>query len=104
MPIGINERKIDKRQAQTAVADTAVIVMYCVIRAVSATATSHGTAWLDHNLATTGLANAQSTVLESTSASYDNTSASLIVGISINPGTAGVWTIQSCIAEAINLL
>lgn len=91
--------------AQTAATDTGLFEITVVIRSVQATATSHGVLDFRHFNTTTGLANkAQVQLIQNTSATYDNTSASLIAGISINPGASGVWTFQQITAEAINLL
>jgi hypothetical protein len=80
--------------AQTGVADTGVIIAFATLR-------SHGSGTggvlvagyqLGHALAATGLAVQPAYGQSGVSAGFDTTSASLIVGLSINPGTAGVWT------------
>lgn len=43
------------------------------------------------------------TTLQVTSASFDATSSSLIVGASVNAGASAVWTVQNVQAELSNL-
>lgn len=58
-----------------------------------------------HFNTTTGLANkAQAMLFSTTSATFDNSGASLIAGVSVNPGASGVWTFQLVAAEACNLI
>lgn len=91
--------------AQTAAIDTGFFEITVVVRSVSATGTSHGTLRFEHFNTTTGLANkAQVQLIQNVSATYDNTSASLIAGLSINPGASGVWTVYQVTAEAFNLV
>lgn len=90
--------------AQTAATDTGYFEIRLVIRSVSATATVNGVLKFEHFNTTTGLANkAQVQIIQNTSVAFDNTSASLIVGLSVNPGSSGLWTFEQMTAEAFNL-
>lgn len=91
--------------AQTAATDTGTFEIRLVIRSVSATATVHGVLNFEHFNTTTGFANkAQAQIIQNTSATFDNTSASLIVGLSVNPGASGVWTFEQMTTEIFNLV
>jgi hypothetical protein len=72
-------------------------------RNVGAAAVLAGALTMLHNLPTTGLSTIQAPVLQVTSAGFDSTVASLIVGVSCNPGAAGVWTHQVVTAECSNM-
>lgn len=91
--------------AQTAATDTGWADIEVIVRAINATTgVVHGGVNFQHFNTTTGLANkAQAQIIRATSANFDNTSASLIIGLSVNPGTSGVWTFQHVSAEALNL-
>lgn len=88
--------------AQTAATDTATIYITCIIRGpIGASCVVHGEVDLHHNSATTGFANVNHYVGETTSASFDITPTGTRIGLSINPGASGNWTIKECVA-AIN--
>lgn len=88
----------------TGVADTARIVVEAVIRGpLSASGIIQASATMTHNLSATGFSTLPAECVQSTSGSVDVTVASLIAGLSITTTTASVWTIKSCVAEAINL-
>jgi hypothetical protein len=90
--------------AQTATTDTGFFEITVVVRSVLANATSHGGLRFEHFNTTTGLANkAQVQLIQNTSATYDNTSASLIVGLSINNGASASWVVQQITTEVLNL-
>jgi hypothetical protein len=89
--------------AQTAAVDTAIVQITAVLRNTGAAGVLTGGLVLTHNLATTGFANIGSPTLQVTSGTFDTTVASLIVGVSVSPGSAGVWTHQLVIAEALNV-
>lgn len=90
--------------AQTAIADTGWFDIEVTVYSVSATGTVAGAIRFEHKLTTTGLANAaQVQLFTATSAAFDTTVANLIAGLSVNPGTAGVWTFPTVSAEAHNL-
>lgn len=90
--------------AQTAVVDTAYLEFMATFRAVGASAIV--AAWLrfDHDLASTGFANAsrgfQGSAVSST---FDSTTASMGIGVSVNGGASAAWTMQQCFAELLNL-
>lgn len=91
--------------AATAATDTGHFEVTCVVRSINAS-TGVVACGLDvtHANSTTGLVSANETnVFSVVSGNFDNTSTSLIAGISVNPGTAGVWTFELVTAEARNL-
>lgn len=90
--------------AQTAAADEGWFELEAVIRTYSASGVIQLTAFFTHRLATTGFQNVQVGSYAVTSSAFDLTAASLILGLSVNPGTAGVWTFQSCSVDSINHL
>lgn len=86
--------------AQTGVIDTGWVEIEAIVRAVGAAAgVIAGILTLTHNLAATGFANIATLALQSTSAAFDSTVAGTIIGISVDPGAAGVWTHQVVTAE-----
>lgn len=90
--------------AQTAAVDTAYIEVQATFRAVGASAVL--AAWLrfDHDLASTGFANATRGFQgQAVSAAFDSTTASTGIGISINPGASASWTLQQSYVELLNL-
>lgn len=89
--------------AQTAVTDTGDIEIDVWLTAVGASAVIRAEANMIHTSANAaGLGTFQSVF--NTSASFDITPAGTILGISINPGSAGVWTFQKVIGDMGNLL
>lgn len=89
--------------AQTAIADTAYFYIVMVVRALGASGIVSGTYTLAHPLAATGFATQATDVKQATSATFDTTVTNLIAGVSVNPGTAGVWTIKDVAMTAANL-
>ena len=89
--------------AQTAVIDTAEIDIFAILRNTGVAAILAGGLTMKHNLAITGFATLNPIALQATSAGFDSTVASLIVGVSVNPGAAGVWTHQVVNGEALNI-
>lgn len=90
--------------AQTAATDTGWLTITCIVRSVSATGVVSCGMVFEHAGTTTGFATAaQEQIKQVTSAGFDNQSTSTIAGVSINPGSAGVWTVQVVSAEASNL-
>lgn len=89
--------------AQTAVIDTGTVEITAVLRNVGAAGILAGGLLLSHNLAATGFANIAQPTLQVTSAGFVTTTANLIVGVSINPGAAGVWTHQVVQSEMLNI-
>jgi hypothetical protein len=88
---------------QTAVIDTAIIEITAILRNTGLAGVLAGGLTLNHNLAATGFANIANPTLAATSAGFDTTLASLIVGLSVNPGAAGVWTHTLVAAEMLNI-
>lgn len=91
---------------QTAATDSALATIMCTVKTASASGVITGGMMLQHKNTATGFANAQVDVGAPTdSAAFDLTVASLIFGLSINPGNTGanaVWTITT-LAQGINL-
>jgi hypothetical protein len=81
--------------AQTGVVDTGVIEATAVIRTYSSTGVLVAGYTVNHALAATGLAVQPAYGQSGTSATFDITAAGLFIGLSINPGTAGVWTLDT---------
>lgn len=79
---------------QTAVIDTGFVELTAILRNIGAAGVISGGLNLSHNLAATGFANIGSPTLQTVGAGFDTTVAALIVGLSVNPGAAGVWTHQ----------
>lgn len=83
--------------AQTAAADVGIIELVCTIRSVGAAGVLQGTFYLTHNSANAvGLSGTD--VIEVTSAGFNTTTASLIIGVSLNYG-AGI-TFNTTLVEA----
>lgn len=90
--------------AQTAVIDNGMVEIVAIVRSIGAAGVIAGVYILQHFLATTGLSvQAQADIKQTTSAGFDMTVAGLIVGVSVNPGAAGVWTFQLVSAEVVGL-
>jgi hypothetical protein len=92
--------------AQTAVADEAWIVVEAAFRAVGASAVLVGQVHLFHRLATTGFSVTASNVfaVPVVSGTFDSSVANSIIGLSVNPGTAGAWVTDLVTLDAVNLL
>jgi hypothetical protein len=88
---------------QTAVVDTGEVLIEAILRVGGATGILAGFRVLRHNLAATGFASVATEMQQATSGSINFNTANLIVGVSVNPGAAGVWTHQLVYAEALNL-
>lgn len=89
--------------AQTAATDAGQVEIYAILRNTGAAGVMAGVLSLWHNNATTGFASVSQIVVQATSAGFDTTTANLLVGISVNPGAAGVWTHQVIASEAFNI-
>jgi hypothetical protein len=87
--------------AQTAVADIGTLTVMVTVRSVGASGVIQGTAFWAHrgtaaNTTTsgTGFANDTTGHIEGTSAGFDTTATGgTYIGLSVNSGTAGVWTV-----------
>jgi hypothetical protein len=88
---------------QTAAVDTAMFELDTNFRAVGATGVIESVIRMDHTAAD-GAGMGTFRYLVATSATFDTTTAGLIIGVSCNPGAAGVWTFQYISAEANFLL
>jgi hypothetical protein len=92
---------------ETATIDAAQITVICTVRSVSTTATISCNLQLVHNDANAtgfvGTATSGSIVLSTTSATFDDTIASSIIGLTVNSNTANLFTFQQVQAQAINL-
>ena len=90
--------------AQTAIADIGILTILVIARAGGAGTVLAGSAhWLHRGTAAntttsgTGFANDSSGAVEATAASFDSsTMTGQYVGLAINPGTLGVWTMTQC--------
>jgi hypothetical protein len=92
--------------AQTAVADTAWVEINVSMRAVGSGTTGVAQCGLgfNHIATTTGFQTRQFGVIQATSSGFDTTTSPLNVGVSVNPGASGVWTIQQVNVLATNIL
>lgn len=83
--------------AQTAAVSSGIISVYVIVRNVGASGVLAGGVGVQSNNA--GLGSGISGV----SASFDNSAQSgLFVGLSINNGAAGSWTVEACYAEMVS--
>lgn len=90
--------------SQTAATDTGKVEIVAIIRSFSASGTVHGSLEMHHFNTTTGLQNkAQVQLIQNVSAAFDLTVANLRAGISMDPGTSGVWTFQNVSVVVSNL-
>lgn len=88
---------------QTGVVDSGMIELDANFRAVGASAVLQSSIRMDHVSAdAAGLGTFR--YLSANSATFDATPVGTIIGVSVNPGTLGVWTFQEVIIEAGNLL
>ena len=106
--IGANQSTADTARltitgpAQTAVVDTGFIRVMVTCRSVSSVGVLQGFAWVQHNLAATGLANTPAgfSMVQATSAGFDNTALQgQYIGLSVNPGTSGAWVVEQALAR-----
>lgn len=89
--------------AQTAAVDAAMVEICAILRNVGAAGVLAGGLTMNHVLAATGFSTLTENVQQVTSAGFVTTTAGLIVGLSVDPGAAGVWTIQHVRAEMLNI-
>ncbi len=92
--------------AQTAAIDAGTFEVWATFRAVGSgtTAILQCTGQRLHGLSVTGLGTLVSETKIVTSAGFDSTVGSSIIGASITSGTSAVWTIQQVQAELMNLI
>jgi hypothetical protein len=89
--------------AQTAAVDTGMVEIFAILRNVGAAGILTGCLHMAHVLAATGFSTLDHNVMQVTSAGFDTTVAGTIVGVSVNPGAAGVWTHQVISAECLGV-
>jgi len=89
--------------AQTAVVDAGFVEINAILRNVGAAGILAGGLCLSHNLDATGFANIGTPTLQVTSSGFVTTTAGLILGVSVNPGAAGVWTHQTVASQLQNI-
>lgn len=106
--IGANQTTADTSRlaitgpAQTAVVDTGFVRVMVTCRSVGVSGVLTGMAWLQHNLAATGLANTPAgfSLVQATSAGFDNTALQgQYIGLSVNPGASGAWVVEQVLAR-----
>jgi hypothetical protein len=91
--------------AQTALTDFAVFTIDAVLRATGATCVVQSNWQQEHSNTVSGFQNiAQTVIRQALSTGFDVTVASIKAGLSVNPGTAGVWTFQVIEATAENVI
>jgi hypothetical protein len=91
--------------AQTGVADTGLFIICVNVRTYSSSGIISGTYGVaGHRLAATGFVNQAIDAAQATSATFDMTVANSIIGICVNPGSAGNWTIKEVSLDAVNLI
>jgi len=94
--------------AQTAIADIGTLWIMLTVRSVGGAGVIQGTAWWNHrgtaaNTTTsgTGFANDSTGHVEGSSAGFDMTAlAGQYIGLSVNSGASGVWTVTQVQVEA----
>lgn len=97
--------------AQTAAVDNGIFELFCTFRTVGASTSAvlQTVATLVHSgqlttpWGTVGLSVMTSPTVAATSAGFDSTVASSILGVSVNGGTSAAWTIALVQAELFNL-
>lgn len=89
--------------AGTAAVDVGTIEVWATFRTVGSgtSAVLQGRAQIKHNLSITGLVNLVSPTLQVTSAGFNSTTASTIIGLSVNGGLSAAWTVQLVRSELI---
>lgn len=100
--IGDTARVTFTFSAQTAAVDRGWVRVIAVFRTVGATAVLDCEAYLNHQLATTGLNSTTtgSQELAVSSSSFDSTPSGSYIGLSVNGGASAVWTITSVMGFA----
>lgn len=88
--------------AQTAAADTAYIEILVLLRNEGASGVLSGVLRMAHNLASTGFSVVGTPIISGVSSAFDTEPKNSHIGLSINPGASGVWTVKSIIADLVN--
>lgn len=89
--------------AQTAAVDAGIWDITAVLRNIGAAGVLAGMLSMTHVLAITGFSTLGANVQQVTSAGFDTTVASTIVGVSVNFGATSNITVQAVTCEALNL-
>jgi hypothetical protein len=94
--------------ANTAVADEMKVEIMATFRTIGSgtTAVIEGQLIAQHELTTTGFGGTglgANIIINTTGGGFDSTVSNLIAGLSVNPGTAGAWSIRQCQAIVENL-
>lgn len=90
---------------QSAAADTGFVRVMVTVRSVGVAGVLTGMAWMQHNLATTGLASGATSpagfnLVQATSAGFDNSALQgQYIGLSVNPGASGAWVVEQVLAR-----
>lgn len=101
--IGANQSTADTTRmtitgpAQTAVVDTGFIIVRVVCRSVGGSGVLQGFAWLQHNLAATGLANTPAgfSLVQNTATGFDNSAlGGQYIGLAVDPGASAAWVVE----------
>lgn len=88
---------------QTAVVDAGWLELTAILRNIGVAGVLAGILTMRHNLQITGMATVPTPTIQVTSAAFDTTPAGLFIGVSVNPGAAGVWTHQVIDAEMVGI-
>jgi len=106
--IGANQTTADTSRlaltgpAQTAATDAAIIEILVTCRSVGVAGVLQGNVSMKHNLTATGFANNVSSVVQGTSAGFDNSAlGGSYIGLSINGGASASWTLTQVRSEAV---
>lgn len=91
--------------AQTAAADAGLFELTVVVTNYSTSGVLRGLCMMEHTQTTTGFqTTAQAQILDATSAAFDLTATGLYMGVSVNPGTAGIWTFTTVAATVSGMV
>lgn len=86
--------------AQTAIADTGCFEIKAILRANGAAAILDATLKIGHDLLATGFADRPTPMVHVTGAAFNlDAIVNPYLGLSVDPGAAGVWTFEQVIAE-----
>lgn len=89
--------------AQTLAADDGRITLEATFRSVGAAAVLQAVASLGHGGSAAGLSSGVSPVRRVTSATFDSTLATAVLGVSLNAGASAAWTVSLVQAQLENL-
>lgn len=90
--------------AQTAAVDVGTWVIKAIVRGpIGVSAIVAGSCDFRHHLTATGFSTQNADAYQTTSTGFDITTAGMIVGLSCNPGAAGVFAFQMVSADVVNI-